>query len=141
MRQQQYGLGDVPNLSLGEQRLVVLDQRNDVASGDVAVIHDREPGAIELAPQEAVVEARVMRNEDAPGEARPAPKKPSKVSITVGIISARGRDIGAALLEVIRAEGTSEWRTCAHDESALVMDGEVTVELRRGDGDFLDQAA
>ena len=31
--------------------------------------------------------------------------------------------------EVIRAEGTSEWRTCAHDEFALVMDGEVTVEL------------
>ena len=33
------------------------------------------------------------------------------------------------VLEVIRAEGTSEWRTCAHDEFALVMDGEVTVEL------------
>ena len=33
------------------------------------------------------------------------------------------------VLEAIRAEGTSEWRTCAHDEFALVMDGEVTVEL------------
>jgi hypothetical protein len=33
------------------------------------------------------------------------------------------------VLEVIRAEGSSGWRTCAHDESALVMDGEVTVEL------------
>jgi hypothetical protein len=33
------------------------------------------------------------------------------------------------VLEVIRAEGTSEWRTCAHDEFALVMDGEITVEL------------
>jgi hypothetical protein len=33
------------------------------------------------------------------------------------------------VLEVIRAEGTSEWRTCAHDEFPLVMDGEVTVEL------------
>mgnify|MGYP003332964924 FL=1 len=33
------------------------------------------------------------------------------------------------VLEVIRAEGTSEWRTCAHDEFPLVIDGEVTVEL------------
>lgn len=33
------------------------------------------------------------------------------------------------VIEVIRAEGTSEWRTCAHDEFPLVMDGEVTIEL------------
>jgi hypothetical protein len=33
------------------------------------------------------------------------------------------------VLEVIRAEGTSEWRTCSHDEFPLCMDGEVTVEL------------
>lgn len=33
------------------------------------------------------------------------------------------------VLEAIRAEGTSPWRTAAHDEFALVMDGEVTVEL------------
>ncbi|MBU6316052.1 MAG: hydroxyquinol 1,2-dioxygenase [Acidobacteria bacterium] len=33
------------------------------------------------------------------------------------------------VLEVIRAEGTSEWRTCAHDEFPLVMDGEVRLEL------------
>jgi hypothetical protein len=33
------------------------------------------------------------------------------------------------VLEVIRAEGTSEWRTCAHDEFPLCMDGEVTLEL------------
>lgn len=33
------------------------------------------------------------------------------------------------VLEVILAEGTSEWRTCAHDEFPLCMDGEVTVEL------------
>ena len=33
------------------------------------------------------------------------------------------------VLEVIRAEGTSEWRTAAHDEFALVMDGEVEVRL------------
>lgn len=33
------------------------------------------------------------------------------------------------VLEVVRAEGTSEWRSAAHDEFALVMDGEVEVEL------------
>jgi hypothetical protein len=39
------------------------------------------------------------------------------------------------VLEAIRAEGTSEWRTCSHDEFALVMDGEVRVELAKlGDG-------
>jgi hypothetical protein len=33
--------------------------------------------------------------------------------------------------EVMRAEGTSPWFACAHDEFALCMDGEVTVELLR----------
>jgi hypothetical protein len=33
------------------------------------------------------------------------------------------------VLEVIRADGTSEWRTCAHDEFALVMDGMVEIDL------------
>jgi hypothetical protein len=33
------------------------------------------------------------------------------------------------VLEVLRAEGTSEWRTAAHDQFALVMDGEVTTHL------------
>lgn len=33
------------------------------------------------------------------------------------------------VLEAIRAEGTSEWRTTPHDEFALVMDGSVVVEL------------
>ncbi len=33
------------------------------------------------------------------------------------------------VLETIRAEGTSPWYTCAHDEFALVMDGEVEVHL------------
>jgi hypothetical protein len=31
--------------------------------------------------------------------------------------------------EVMRAEGASPWFTCAHDEFALCMDGEVTVEF------------
>lgn len=33
------------------------------------------------------------------------------------------------VLEAIRAEGISEWRSAAHDEFALVMDGEVEVRL------------
>ncbi len=33
------------------------------------------------------------------------------------------------VLEAIRAEGTSEWRVAAHDEFALVMDGEIEVRL------------
>ena len=37
------------------------------------------------------------------------------------------------VLEVLRAEGTSGWRTCDHDEFALVMDGEVTVDLLKPD--------
>jgi hypothetical protein len=35
------------------------------------------------------------------------------------------------VLEAIRAEGTSAWRTCSHDEFALVMDGEITIELAK----------
>jgi hypothetical protein len=33
------------------------------------------------------------------------------------------------VLEAIRAEGTSEWRSAPHDEFALVMDGEVEIRL------------
>src|ERR1700694_4914111 len=37
------------------------------------------------------------------------------------------------VLEVLRAEGTSEWRAASHDEFALVMDGEIEVRLRKLD--------
>lgn len=33
------------------------------------------------------------------------------------------------VMEAVRADGTSPWYTCAHDEFALVMDGEVEVHL------------
>jgi hypothetical protein len=33
------------------------------------------------------------------------------------------------VLETVRAEGTSPWYTCAHDEFALSMDGEVEIHL------------
>jgi Stress responsive A/B Barrel Domain len=38
------------------------------------------------------------------------------------------------VLETIRAEGTSPWYTCAHDEFALSMDGEVDIHLIKLDG-------
>src|SRR6266508_6171354 len=31
------------------------------------------------------------------------------------------------VVEAIRAEGTSGWRTCDHDEAVLCMDGDITV--------------
>jgi len=33
------------------------------------------------------------------------------------------------VLETLRAEGASPWYTCAHDEFALVMDGDIEVHL------------
>jgi hypothetical protein len=40
------------------------------------------------------------------------------------------------VLEAIRAEGTSPWFTAAHDEAAIVMDGELEIRLMK-----LDSAA
>jgi hypothetical protein len=37
------------------------------------------------------------------------------------------------VLEAIRAEGTSEWRVAAHDEFALVLDGEVEIRFVKPD--------
>lgn len=33
------------------------------------------------------------------------------------------------VMEVMRAEGTSPWFACGHDEFAICMDGEITVEF------------
>ena len=35
------------------------------------------------------------------------------------------------VIEAMRAEGTSPWYSCAHDEFALVMDGKVEVRLMK----------
>lgn len=45
------------------------------------------------------------------------------------------------VLEAIRADGTSGWRAAPHDEFALVMDGEVTVELRDPPAPLVDPTA
>lgn len=39
------------------------------------------------------------------------------------------------VLECLRAEGDSPWYTCAHDEFALVMDGEVEIHLLQLQGE------
>jgi hypothetical protein len=39
------------------------------------------------------------------------------------------------VLEAIRAEGISPWYTCAHDEFALDMDGEVEIHLVKLDAE------
>ncbi len=39
------------------------------------------------------------------------------------------------VLEALRAEGTSAWFTCAHDEFALCMDGEVEIHLVKLDAE------
>jgi hypothetical protein len=39
------------------------------------------------------------------------------------------------VLETIRAEGSSPWFTCAHDEFVLCMDGEVEVHLMQTDAE------
>ena len=45
------------------------------------------------------------------------------------------------VLEAVRAEGTSPWFTAAHDEFAVCMDGEVTVELVKLDASPLPDSA
>jgi hypothetical protein len=45
------------------------------------------------------------------------------------------------VLEAIRAEGTSEWRATPHDEFALVMDGQVTIEMIDPDEVLVDPEA
>jgi hypothetical protein len=37
------------------------------------------------------------------------------------------------VIETLRAEGDSPWFTCAHDEAALIMDGEIEVHLVKPD--------
>ena len=40
------------------------------------------------------------------------------------------------VMEAIRAEGTSPWFACSHDEFAICMDGEVTIEFVKLDNPF-----
>jgi hypothetical protein len=42
------------------------------------------------------------------------------------------------VIEAVRAEGTSPWYACAHDEFALVMDGRVEVRLMKPETPLLE---
>lgn len=44
------------------------------------------------------------------------------------------------VLETVRAEGTSPWYAAAHDESAIVMDGEVEIRLIKPDSPIVAEA-
>ena len=48
MREQQDRLRDMTDRPLGQTRLVIVDERDDVSARDVAVIDDGESGAIEI---------------------------------------------------------------------------------------------
>ena len=48
VREQQNRLGEVIDLVLGQARLVVVDERDDVAAGDVAEVDDGEAGGVEV---------------------------------------------------------------------------------------------
>jgi hypothetical protein len=44
------------------------------------------------------------------------------------------------VLEAIRAEGASPWYSAAHDESAIVMDGEVEIRLIKPDTQIVTES-
>jgi hypothetical protein len=45
------------------------------------------------------------------------------------------------VLEAIRAEGTSSWRVTPHDEFAIVVDGDVVIELLDPETSLVDPSA
>src|SRR3989454_12237712 len=44
------------------------------------------------------------------------------------------------VIEAVRAEGNSPWYAAAHDEAALIMDGEVEVHLIRPDAPLVPES-
>jgi hypothetical protein len=44
------------------------------------------------------------------------------------------------VIETIRAEGTSPWYAASHDESAIVMDGEVEIRLVKPDNPIVGES-
>ena len=73
--QEQHRLLGVPDLALDEEGLVVLDQGDDVAAGDVAVVDDGEAGGVEVEadgqpPRRAGMVVRIVRPWSIPGKRR-----------------------------------------------------------------------
>lgn len=48
MSQQQDGFGNMADVCRRQRRLILVDQRDDVSSRNVAVVNDREPGTVEF---------------------------------------------------------------------------------------------
>ena len=48
VREQQHRLGHVPNVALDEERLILLDEIDDVPSGNVAMVDDGETRPVEV---------------------------------------------------------------------------------------------
>ena len=58
---QQDGLGHMTDRAFGQTRLIVLDQRDDVAAGDVAVVDDGEAVSVEIQPDAGNLAGRNRR--------------------------------------------------------------------------------
>ena len=86
VREENDRLGEMPNLRLDEEGLIVLDERDDVAAtgGNVAVVHDREAGGVEV---EADVRDASARN----GRADRPPVQHSGKAEIVGVLGGAGR--------------------------------------------------
>ncbi len=74
VREQQHRLRGVANVALDQTRLVVGDQRDDVLTGDVAVVHHGEAGGIEVEMDAVQVphgtDVRIVRPWSIPGNRR-----------------------------------------------------------------------
>ena len=86
VRQQHDRLGEMPNLRLDEEGLIVFDERDDVVAtgGNVAVVHDGEARGVEVA---ADVRDASARN----GRADGPPVQHSRKGEVVGVLGAAGR--------------------------------------------------
>ena len=60
VREQQNRLGHVADLALGEARLIVVYERDDVPARDVPEIHDREAGRVEVQADAAISPAGIV---------------------------------------------------------------------------------
>ena len=98
VRKEQNRLGEVIDLVLGQARLILVDQRDDVLAGDVAVVDDGESGLVEIETNGVERSARDR------GANRPAVKHARKRQI-VDIPGGAG-DLGVCVLAAdIAADG------------------------------------
>ena len=102
MREQHDRLGDVTDLAFDQARLIVVDQRDDVAAGNVPVVDDGETRGGEV---RADVDERAGRNR---GSNRPAMQHAGKLQV-VDVVRSAGD-----LLDALLAKDVAPHRLCAH---------------------------